>query len=322
MEQRARRSGSGGDRRRGAAEDLTMTLVCCWLDESYGSTRITAVADTRAADYDDVSDSWIPRSEQTMKLFRIRIRCHRLQDLGAKGTRDWRDPYYCSEIGIGFAGYCFEAMTIVALFSRAMEQLVADDREPRPAPNAIAEILASILRRYFVGHNNTAAHRVHFLLFGYDQTAPWIARIEFTSRGLSGPTVEPLEVGKVHVIPDENNGTFATAIQATLKRIAKHADSLREQVDVELDVEQARHRDVAKKVVEEHLIEKIEDQFNTTVGGFVQKLEVYPLGDSAAVAYTRESRSDILDHLAPAANGLRCLPIGEQLGRKPGGSAG
>ena len=35
-----------------------------------------------------------------------------------------QNPYYETEIGIGFAGYCLEALTIIALFSRVMEQLV------------------------------------------------------------------------------------------------------------------------------------------------------------------------------------------------------
>ena len=140
----------------------------------------------------------------------------------------------------------------------------------------MSEILASIVRHYFAGHNNSAAQRVHFLLFGYDQAAPWIARVDFTPGGLTGPTVEPLKAGRVHVIPDARDSEFVTSIEATLQKIAKHADDLPESIGIELDVEQARHRDAAKKLVEENLLEKIENQFNSTVGGFVQKIEVYP----------------------------------------------
>jgi hypothetical protein len=55
---------------------------------------------------------------------------------------------------------------------------------------------------------------------------------------------------------------------------------------------------------------------NRTVGGFVQKLEVYSHRTSGPAAYTRETRSDILDALPPAGNGLHYMPIGEKMGRK------
>jgi hypothetical protein len=251
-----------------------------------------------------------------MKLFRIRVQCHHLEELNAAGTADWRNPYYTTEVGLGFAGYCFEAMTIITLFSRAMEQLVSDAGEPRPNPTAISNILAKIVRDYFSGHANKAAWDVHFLLFGYHGPEAWVARLDFTAKGLTGPTVEPLVRHKVHAIPDARDGAFVASTHSILDRIAKHADDMREQVDVELDLEQARHRDAAKKSVEESLLDKIENEFNATVGGSVQKLEVYRKGDSAAVAYTRETRSDILDHLPLAGDRLCYMPIDEQLGRK------
>jgi hypothetical protein len=46
-----------------------------------------------------------------------------------------------------------------------------------------------------------------------------------------------------------------------------------------------------KREVEENVLAKIESEFSRTVGGFMQKLEVYPTGDRAVVAYTWESRS-------------------------------
>ena len=69
-----------------------------------------------------------------------------------------------------------------------------------------------------------------------------------------------------------------------------------------------------KKVVEENVLAKIESEFSRTVGGFLQKLEVYPTGDSAVVAYPgisiRYSRQ------SPARReGLGYLPVEERMGR-------
>jgi hypothetical protein len=292
-----------------------MTLVCCWVDDSYGRNRITAVADSRAADLRN--DEWHPQSDQTVKLFRISVQCHRLDDLD-RDTGSWRTPYYRTEVGIGFAGYCFEAMTIITLFIRAMDQLVSQADEPRPHPDAMARILTRIVTDYFAGHTNREAQHVQFLLFGFWAEQPWIARVGYVPDGPTSVTpVQPLLANQVHAIGD-GGAAFTASTQETLDRISKHARDLRQDgghTDFEHDLEQAKRRDVAKKVVEENVLAKIESEFARTVGGFLQKLEVYPTGDSAVVAYTRESRSDILDKLPPAGQGLRYVPIGEQMGR-------
>jgi hypothetical protein len=112
-----------------------VTLVCCWLDNSYGRYRITAVADSRAAEFRD--NEWHPHSEQTVKLFRVPVNCYRANDFVYE-TASWQNPYFQTEVALGFAGYCFEAMTIISLFSRAMEQLVSQNGEPRPDTDAMA----------------------------------------------------------------------------------------------------------------------------------------------------------------------------------------
>lgn len=290
-----------------------MTLVCCWLDKSFGRTRITALADTRSAELRGTV--WYPRSEQTLKLFRIRIECHRLSDLDSNGTGDWRKPYFKGELGIGFAGYCFEAMTIIALFSRAMEQLVSEGDDPRPTPDGMTRILGHITQKYFVDHTNKQAQHVQFLLFGYTDEEPWIAKLGFGSNGPTGPGLTSLVADQVYAIGDAGDTAFTQFANEILERISKHSESVNDQKD-EADTERARHKDAGKKLVEETVIEKIENEFSRTVGGFVQKLEVYPRGKSGAAAYTRESRSDILDFLPEAGVGLRYMPVGEPMGRK------
>lgn len=274
------------------------------------------MADTRSAEFR--SGDWHPRSEQTVKLFRIPVRCHRLDDLDA-ATGSWRNPYYRTELGIGFAGYCFEAMTIITLFARAMEQLVSRNGEPRPDPGGMSEMLKRIVSDYFAGHTNREAQRVQFLLFGF-AGRPWIARVSYSPGGpLDATAVEPLLDGRVHAIGDAGNASFTASIEETLQRITRHAQDLRlgsgPDAAFDHDLEQARHRDAAKKVVEENVLAKIENEFSRTVGGYLQKLEVYPVGDGAAVAYTRESRSDILNNLPTAAADLGYVPVDEPMGR-------
>ncbi len=47
----------------------------------------------------------------------------------------WRNPYFETEVGIAFAGYCFEALTIIAHITRCLEEIVASEGdEPKPDP--------------------------------------------------------------------------------------------------------------------------------------------------------------------------------------------
>ena len=202
-----------------------MTLVCCWLDDSYGRSRITAVADTRAAVCKN--GNWHPLSDQTIKLFRVPVSCHRLDDLDP-GTGGWRTPYFRAEVAIGFAGYCFEAMTIIALFSRVMEQLVSQAGEPRPEPDAMARILECIVTNYFASHTERKMHSVHFLLFSFSAGRPWIAQVSHVPTGPIEPTVEILRSNAVYTIGDAGDTAFKTFIEETLERISKHARELRD----------------------------------------------------------------------------------------------
>jgi hypothetical protein len=128
----------------------------------------------------------------------------------------WRHTYYQTELGIGFAGYCFEAMTIIALFIRAMEQLVSEADEPRPEPNAIANVLAAVIRGYFADHANPITQRVHFLLFGFTAERPWIAQVGYTPAGLVGPIVNDLVPNRVHAIGDAGDKAFTETTEETL----------------------------------------------------------------------------------------------------------
>jgi hypothetical protein len=309
------------ERGRSAAtlEGYTVTLVCCWLDNSYGRHRVTAIADSRAADYRN--NAWHPRSDMTVKLFRVPISCHCIDELDP-GTGTWRKAYYQTEIAIGFAGYCFEAMTIITLFSRTMEQLVSVVPEARPLPerDRISAILEKIMNDYFAGHGNSQTQRVEFLLFGFSsEQVPWVALIRYVP---GGPSVieflEEIMQDRVYSIGDGASTSFRRSVQEVLGRIRRHSERLRaDENSNECDLEKARHRDAQKKQVEESALEILENEYSRTVGGHIQKLELYPVDGKAIVAFTRESRADILDHLPHAAPGLTYLSIDEVLGRKP-----
>jgi hypothetical protein len=297
-----------------------MTIVCCWFDQSYARPRITAIADSRAARR--VSGQWEPLSDTTMKLFKVPVRCHRLRDFDPD-VAGWRTPYYETEIGVGFAGYCFEAMTIIALFSRAMEQLVMvtdSDATPVPDPSGIAGLIGQIVSRYFASHSNAETHWVELLVFGFAKGKPWISILRYNPQDhLATTTRNPMELHQIYSIGDVEN-RHRRRLDEIIKRIKKHGDRLKKGKghDAAFDHarEGARHKDAQKKFVEEVTIQQLEDEYSHTVGGSLQKVEVYWVGDHAVASLARESRPDILDGLPMVAAELGYMPIGEPMGMR------
>src|ERR1700688_4456182 len=105
-----------------------MTIVCCWLDNSYSRKRITAIADARASSSSSKTES-TTLNDNTTKLFPTVVNCYALDNLDFQ-TSTWKDPYFSTEIGLGFAGSCYEALSIIALYQRCVSQLVVDGATP------------------------------------------------------------------------------------------------------------------------------------------------------------------------------------------------
>lgn len=295
-----------------------MTIVCCWFDRSSGRSRITAIADARTSI--QVNGRWQMLSDTTVKLFRVRVKCHTLEAFNME-TATLQDPYYETEIGIGFSGYCLEAMTIIALFAKAMEQMATvGDTTPLPDPKRIVSALESIITRYFNGHTNRAAQRVEFLVFGFSpEKQPWLATVKYNpERGLIFEFDNPMQVDRSYAIGDAGNQQFRQRLNDLLKRIAKHATGLKPGLGADATFEhqlaQAEHLNAQKKIAEDLTLDKVNDEIATTVGGVLQKIELYQTGDRAVVSFSRESQGDILDGLT-VADGLVYLPVGELMGR-------
>lgn len=303
-----------------------MTIVCCWLDESYSRRRITAIADARAA-VQDGTGNWTPLSDTTTKLFRMSVKCHSMESFCTE-VATWVEPYFQTEVGIGFAGYCFEALTVIALLSRALEQLVdTNGTNSRPEPQGIANLAREIMERYFKGHTNSAQHAVQLLIFGFcpSTSEPWCGTIERRPNQSAAVScfVRPMTMERFCAIGDvAKQNEFRTKVDDLRSRIAKHRDDLKPGMEDDAAfnhaLEVARHQSADKKIIEELTLEKLESEFSTTVGGVLQKAEVYPTTDGAAVlSFSRDDQGFLLDGLPwVSPDGLGYVPIGEKMGRK------
>jgi hypothetical protein len=225
---------------------------------------------------------------------------------------------------MGFSGTCFDAMSIIALYRRCLEQLVfVGDTLVRPEPVRLLEILQEITNRWFKESPTSKNVEVYFLVFGYSPIdgRPWAGKVG-RGRAESAKLIEisnPLEPQEFYCAGDVGERrTFKRAIDDIRKRIQRHAKRLRpgNSFDARMaqELEAARHESADKKSIEKLVFHEIRKASNETVGGVVQKLEVV-LSDnySCVAAFSRDDQDYILDNLPPAANGLTYVPVVEKM---------
>jgi hypothetical protein len=300
-----------------------MTIACAWWDESDGLQRITAIADARAA-VEKKKNEWEPLSDLTLKLFAIEVRCHELErGLDTCRGGSWTKPYYVTQIGISFAGYCFEALTIIAIISRYLASLATAGAPTKPQPNDIAKFISEIVARYFKTHNQTAHQTVQFLIFGFapDTNLPWLAELDYRKgakvkeefHSTFGKEGELFCIGDLNICHEISG-------RRILKDIRKHAAGLKEgsgpDGSFEYEVEKARMNIAEKKAVEEMVLEKINSRFTTTVGGNLQKIELHMAEESAVASFTDDRNFDFSECLPFLNNaGLQYVSLGQAMGR-------
>ncbi|PZP29038.1 MAG: hypothetical protein DI603_17635 [Roseateles depolymerans] len=299
-----------------------MTVVCCWFDQSYARKRITAIADSRASR--EENKKWVPLQESTLKIIKVRVACHHAGSLDTSTGR-WPSPYAETELGLCFAGYCFEALSIAALFQKCVEQLVLDGGATvLPDPWRLADLLREISARYFRTHSNPANQKVSFLLFGFSQKdgQPWVAKVTHTpDEGAKLAQWEyPTRPESIFTAGDVGVD-IAARVQDVRNRIARHADGLdpRKFADrFAYDLEGARHHLGDKKQVESVALKEMDNILRDTVGGVLQKAELFRLEDNrAALAFCRDDRIDLLDGLPDVAPNLGFIPVVERMGDTP-----
>jgi len=301
-----------------------MTIACCWLDNSLSRKRISAVADGRAADKEN--GVWKPLNDVTTKLFRVQVACYEQHSLDCS-TGIWRDPYFTTELGLTFAGYCFEAQSIINFFMRAVSQLVAIDHGPqRPEPARLCEMLAQVANNWFDGDHTPNDKEVEFLLFGFSPVdgEPWVGKVVRPKAGIAAlrQFEMPLNERSLFSIGDVGQAKkFTDAIDEIRKRVLYKANTVNsvglEEIGLAADLEAARLQNADRMAVEDRIDAEIMDAGKTTVGGIMQKIEVFSTQESRGeVAFSRDDAPFKLDELGAVAPGLAYMGVAFQAGER------
>jgi len=253
---------------------------------------------------------------------KLAVKCHRLEDHCAT-IASWADPYYSTEIGVAYAGYCFEAFSIIALLSRRLDQLVSiDGKETKPTGEGIVNLARAISDQYFSGHRQQQTQHVEILLFGFtDAGEPWLGELVHTCN--DGPTkhrfVQPRIAGQLFMIGDGKSHSRTAALDGLRKRIAKHAGRIEQSPASEdryaNEFEVDRHKNAEEKAIEDAALVAAGDEFMASVGGTLQKLELYHCGTRAFGALCQDNRSNHGEDLPLVGSGLGFISTGERFGR-------
>ena len=273
-----------------------MTIAYCWLDQSLSRARITAIADSRISQRLD-DGTWEPLQEETIKLFRVPVKCYSMDTLDL-ATGVWKDPYFETELGLAFAGDCMEALSIANSFIRAVSQLVVDGPgRPRPESCKLFQMLNDAGTHWLSSYERPMAN-VQFLLFGYSDVdaTPWAGRLIWPERPPpDGNQFESRMVDSsifvigAHTTP--KGGKFAEKLRRLFQNKAGKKMNVAElrKAGFEPDLERAKLLNADRMVLEDDIASLLMSVTEVTVGGTMQKLEVFSdAGGRALVAFSRD----------------------------------
>lgn len=288
-----------------------MTVVACWLDESYGVRSLSALADARASS--KVNGVWKVHSDATIKLFAIEVRCFKVDSI-IHGLGNHIDPYFETTIGVGFAGHCFEALTVIAHIQRAMNLLCsADIGYPRPEPDGLLNLAKTIAERYLIDHQFGAARDLEVVLFGWaGPNDPWIGKLVWDkqSKVMSSELTTPTAVDIV-TVGDGYHASATLPLATKLRRkISKQIRRiLRKPTTEQQEFSKAILSIEASKRIEQGIGEVVENEFVKAVGGGRQKLQIGYHGERAYAAFTADDQPNLMDGLPSVCRNRMLGPI-------------
>ncbi|WP_157944624.1 hypothetical protein [Mangrovicella endophytica] len=297
-----------------------MTLVSVRLDSSFGIHRITALADSRAS-IGREDGTFKTVNDTTTKLFALPIRCFRLDGL-TPGIGSWDDPYYETQVGLGFSGSCFECLSLVAHISRAFGALIAPQGdEPRPEAGGLMNLAGTLITDYFDKHSGDGKPVALFLLFGFDDGRPWVAKL--TWRAATGLRQELIWADENTLMTIGRDTLFEQYASKLRSKVNKHRDDVRAKSanaqDRDIHELRVAQHDVAdKKLVEEGMLRDIENEYFGSIGGVLQRLELSCQDGNVSAGYTRDDQPyiDGSQWSVTTRGALAPIPIVEKMGRQ------
>lgn len=287
-----------------------MTVVACWLDEAFGVRSVAALADARASE--KTSGTWHTHSDSTIKLFAIEVRCFHVDSL-SPGLGVHVDPYHETTIGIGFAGHCFEALTVIAHIQRAMGALSSvGGGEPLPTAEGLVNLAKVIAERYLRDHRFGTKRGLELLLFGWDgPNLPWVGKLVWSRRDriISSKLYDPTS-SLVVTIGDEGRSTQITVAARLFRKVGRRLALRRGETRTESnEFAKAVLAVHASRFVEEGVGKIIEDEFARSVGGVRQKVQIGWDSNRAVGAFTADDRPQLMDGLPSASRASLLAPI-------------
>lgn len=239
-------------------------------------------------------------------------------------TGTFKKPYFETDLGLAFAGDCFQAQSIVNAFLHAASQLVVDG-ESRPVPSAtgLVRLLKEVSRNWLATYKQ-AAPDVQFLLFGYSPKSalPWAGRIKWPQ--VTGPQgdqfEEPLRATSVFIIGAEARPEGLAYAAELRNMFMKKAGKLNlaelRKAGFEPDLEVAKLFNADRMLIEDDVASLLIAHAHTTIGGVMQKIEIIPTEGVRCTAAFSKDDAVYLDALSDVELGLTYRSVFSSMGTK------
>jgi hypothetical protein len=243
-------------------------------------------------------------TDTTEKLFAIPVRCHALDSLTTV-VGAWADPYFETTIGLGFSGSCFEALTVIAHVSRSLSALVAPNGdEPLPTGACLVNLIAKLCEGYFGSHSGDGDPILFLLVFGYDGDKPWIGKVTYDkSKGVhqrfTWATEKSLETVGDSALFEQYADDLRRRIERHKQDVAKKPIQRTPGASFERNVEIEKHDLAERRSTEEAMLRGIESDFATSIGGVLQRLELFVEGGRVIAGFTQSECAGRRERSAP-----------------------
>jgi hypothetical protein len=217
-----------------------------------------------------------------------------------------------------------EALTIVAHIMRSLGALgAATGVHPLPFKDGLVNLIANTTESYFAKHSGAGKPDVRMVVFGFDQSRPWIGKVSWDKKSGLKSDVDWADANTLVSIGESE--FFERRANELQRRIQKRKASVAAEQPVEDDdIEFERAREISrldlakKKIVEEEMLKQIESDFAASIGGVLQRLELGLDGGEVVAGFTRDDRPYLEGAHVSVAEGAQLgpIPMVEKMGRR------
>ncbi|PKR50425.1 hypothetical protein [Thalassospira marina] len=223
-------------------------------------------------------------------------------------------PYYETEFGVGYAGNCFQALNVIGNARKVFQHLIdLNSKNAKPSHSDIIRTFSSIFDEFIQSHSGKSNIAIDFLIFGYcpqSPSIPWLYKLSHRPRKKLEVTKLQINNNEIHGIGDAlNNGSLVNKLKTVRRSFRRKFLKLKFYNNFEKEVFFEKMKVAQNNVTEKYIRNHIKNNKNKTVGGDIEKMELYNTGQRSVVTLTIPTGSSKNNNIGELSDGLAYVPF-------------